>query len=61
MRQIWLQHFYVDGEGIHWRTKKRWGQPPANQMISSPHDLDARYRVKRSTSWIGYQVHLTET
>ena len=30
-------------------------------MISSPHDLDAKFRVKRSTSWIGYQVHLTET
>jgi len=41
--------------------QEKVGQPPANLMIASPYDLDAKYRVKRSTSWIGYQVHLTET
>ncbi len=61
MRRIWLQHYYVDDTGIHWRTKKTWGQPPANLMIASPHDLDAKYRVKRKMGWIGCQVHLTET
>jgi len=30
-------------------------------MIASTEDLEARYRVKRSTEWTGYQVHLTET
>ena len=54
LRRIWIQQFYwCDGE-VHWRTKKKWGQPPANRMISSPEDLEARYCVKRSTSWIGY-------
>ena len=61
MRQIWLQHYYVDDKGVHWRTRKTGGNPRQAVMISSPHDLDANFRVKRSTSWIGYQVHLTET
>jgi len=30
-------------------------------MIASPDDRDAHYCVKRSTEWIGYQVHFTET
>src|SRR5262249_51420995 len=27
----------------------------------SPYDTQARYAHKRSTSWVGYKVHLTET
>ena len=30
-------------------------------MISSPYDTDARYARKRTTSWIGYKVHVSET
>jgi len=30
-------------------------------FISSPYDVDAHYARKRSTSWVGYKVHLTET
>jgi transposase len=30
-------------------------------MINSPHDVDARYTYKRSSSWIGYKVQVTET
>jgi transposase len=61
MRRIWVQQYYRDEEDTHWRTKKKYGQPPANRMISSPHDLDIHYRVKRATEWTGYKVHLTET
>jgi transposase len=35
--------------------------PPAAQMICSPYDTEARYSQKRSTEWIGYRAHLTET
>ena len=35
--------------------------PPAERFISSPYDVDAHYARKRSTSWVGYKVHLTET
>lgn len=61
LRRVWVQQYYRDEEGSHWRTKKKWGQPPASQMISSPDDPQARYSVKRSTEWTGYKVHLTET
>ena len=61
LRRIWIQQFYwVDGK-VHWRTKEKWGQPPAGKMIGSPDDLEARYCVKRSTEWTGYKVHFTET
>jgi transposase len=61
LRQVWIQQYYRDEEGPHWRTKKKWGQPPAGRMISSPDDPEAHYCVKRSTEWTGYKVHLTET
>ncbi len=63
LRRIWIQQCYIEEGQIYWRAtdKKRWGQPPANQMIASPKDLDISYCVKRSTEWIGYRVHLTET
>lgn len=61
LRRIWLQQYYQDDDDVHWRTKKKWGQPPANQMIASPDDVEARYCVKRTTEWTGYKVHWTET
>ena len=61
LRRIWVQQYYRDGDDTHWRTKKNFGQPPAGVMISSPHDLDIHYCVKRTTEWTGYKVHLTET
>jgi len=61
LRRIWVQQFYWVDEKVHWRTKEKWGQPPAGKMISSTDDLEARYCVKRSTEWTGYKVHFTET
>jgi hypothetical protein len=31
-------------------------QPPSAQIISSPYDPEARYKLKRDTSWVGYTV-----
>jgi transposase len=61
LRRIWVQQFYWTDGKIYWRTKDKWGQPPAGKMIGSPDDLEARYCVKRSTEWTGYKVHFTET
>jgi len=62
LRRIWIQHYYQEPKGkVHWRTKEKWGQPPAGKMIDSPDDIEARYCVKRSTEWTGYKVHFTET
>lgn len=35
--------------------------PPAGQRHGSPYDPQATYGNKRSTTWNGYKVHLTET
>jgi transposase len=56
---VWVQQ-YVCLEGvIRWRDSD--STPPSAVMISSPYDTQAHYARKRSTSWIGYKVHLTET
>ena len=61
LRRVWVQQYCVDGDDIHWRTKKKWGQPPAHRMIASPDEADARYATKQTTVWTGYKVHLSET
>ncbi|TLM97945.1 IS5/IS1182 family transposase, partial [bacterium] len=61
LRRIWVQQYYWCDGKVYWRTKEKWGQPPAGKMIGSPDDLEARYCVKRSTEWTGYKVHFTET
>ena len=61
LRRVWLQQYYApeDAGATHWR--KDDDVPPASRMINSPHDVDARYTYKRSSSWIGYKVQVTET
>ena len=61
LRCIWVQQYYLVEDEICWRTKEKWGHPPARQMIASPDELDARYSGKRGMYWSGYKVHLTET
>jgi transposase len=61
LRRIWVQQYYWAEGKVYWRTKEKWGQPPAGKMIGSPDDLEARYCVKRQTEWHGYKVHFTET
>jgi transposase len=47
------------------RRPVRWKDltelPRAAEQLESPYDLDARYRTKRDTHWLGYMVHYTET
>jgi transposase len=38
------------------RKKQGW-----SQVIVTPHDPQARFATKRSSSWTGYKLHLTET
>ena len=63
LRRIWIQHYYrctePGYEEIRWRETA--DQPPSSQLIQSPYDVEARYSSKRSTNWVGYKVHLTET
>ena len=60
LRQVWLQNYTWTRHGtLRWRTNEEL--PPSAQFISSPYDLDAHYSRKRTTSWIGYKVHLSES
>lgn len=59
LRQIWQQQYTPLEQGGHWRDDDH--ALPPSQMINSPYDVEARYTVKRSTRWVGYMVHLTET
>jgi transposase len=58
--RVWLQNYTWHEEGsLRWRETKEL--PPAGTTIRSPYDCEAHFAKKRSTSWIGYKVHITET
>lgn len=57
--QVWLQHFYTVDDRVILRDPQ--ALPPASLRCDSPYDPEAHYCQKRSTQWLGYKVHLTET
>ncbi len=72
--RVWVQNFCLvpaeatSGEDGTTASKSvvRWRKaaeefPPSLLMLASPYDPDVHYAKKRSTTWIGYKVHLTET
>ncbi len=58
LQTIWEQQFEPLAQGGQWRAEPAL---PAAQLINSPYDLDARYGKKRTTLWVGYKVHFTQT
>ena len=60
LRRVWVQQFYLSAEGVQWRTAEH-GIPPSVLFLSSPYDTDAHLGRKRTTQWVGYKAHLTET
>lgn len=59
LRRTWVHQFYVEDEQVSLRTAAEL--LPASQRHDSPYDVEARYGNKRSVTWVGYKVHLTET
>jgi transposase len=59
LRRVWLCQYYLDEGRVCWRRAA--DLPPAGQRIDSPYDPEATFGNKRSTTWTGYKVHLTET
>ena len=57
---VWNRHYKRNNEGgIIFKNKTELiGE---EEKIESPYDMDARFRKKRETAWVGYMVHLTET
>ncbi len=59
LRRIWEQHYEVIEGRVRVHAPKEI--PEAAHCIESPYEPEARYSAKRSMSWVGYKVHLTET
>src|SRR5215472_2770738 len=59
LRRVWIQQFYASAGPVQWRSND--DLPPAALLIQSPYDVEARFGVKRTPTWTGYKVHLTET
>ncbi len=61
LRQVWQQQYAYDHTtGVcHWRDRN--DLPFSAERIVSPHDVEARFRMKREMEWVGYQVHFTES
>jgi len=59
LQHVWTQQYRLAMGQIHWRNTD--GVPPSAERLASPHDTEARYSTKRSVTWVGYKVHLTET
>ncbi|MGH2344267.1 MAG: transposase, partial [Chloroflexota bacterium] len=59
LRRIWVQQFFQEAGEVRWREEGNL--PPASLWINSPYDPEVRYGTKRTHTWIGYKVHLTES
>jgi transposase len=59
LRRMWVQQFKVIEGAILLRPIEEL--PPSSLRIDSPYDTQACFASKRSTKWLGYKVHLTET
>lgn len=60
LRALWEQQFVREENGAARLKKPRTELAAAAERIDSPYDSEARFATKRSTSWVGYKVHLTE-
>jgi len=59
LRQVWAEQYTDPPDPPCWREVK--DLPTTADQIASPYDPEARWSTKRSVSWVGYKVHLTET
>jgi transposase len=58
-RRCWVAQFWVDNGVV--RQRHAGNLPPSQIRADSPYDPEARYGIKRTTEWIGYKVHFTES
>jgi transposase len=59
LQRIWKQDYLPQDAGGTWMADE--DRLEAARLFYSPYDLDAEASKKRSTYWIGYKVHFTET
>ena len=59
LRQTWVHQCYVEDDQVKLRATADLALP--GSRFDSPYDTDVRFGNKRSVTWTGYKVHLTET
>ena len=59
LQRVWKQDYLPLQDGGTWVAEQ--DRLEAAKLFYSPYDLDASAAKKRSTYWIGYKVHFTET
>jgi len=59
MRRVWQLHYAREDGQVRWRDLSEL--PPVAERVQSPYDPQAHFSMKRTLSWIGYKVHVTET
>jgi len=59
LQGVWKQEYLPPDKGGTWIPDEE--RLDAAKLYFSPYDLDASAAKKRSTYWIGYKVHFTET
>src|SRR5215472_4590951 len=59
LQRVWKQDYLPLEKGGTWIADQ--DRLEAARLFYSPYDLDASAAKKRSTYWIGYKVHFTET
>ena len=56
---IWKRHFTQTSAGLAYKSKTEVSS--LTPEAESPYDPEVRYRRRNQNTWVGYQVHLTET
>jgi hypothetical protein len=59
LQRVWKQDYMPPDKGGTWIPDE--DRLPAAKLFYSPYDLDASAGAKRSTHWLGYKVHFSET
>ena len=59
LQRVWKQDYLPQDKGGTWIADE--DRLEAAKLYFSPYDLDASAGSKRSTHWIGYKVHFSET
>ncbi|HLZ63048.1 MAG TPA: transposase [Ktedonosporobacter sp.] len=59
LQRVWKQDYLPRDLGGTWIPDE--DRLPSAKLYFSPYDLDASAATKRSTHWIGYKVHFSET
>jgi transposase len=59
LRLVWERHYERKGDEVRFKDTKELSNAPPG--LESPYDIEARYRHRGKTSWVGYIGHVSES